>query len=204
MLSLLSLAHNTFLQPLHQCLLVLHISCASDFHISNSCLCSCFTCNFNSYTNSHLSCMFVTPSPCTFQPHVYDHFLRLYLACLSCSLQSTTTPTLTCIACLRYFLHALLNLMPTYVSYTSISLFVFQSASLSLLFEPYNKLNMSCTCFPSLSSIFEPHAASYHVLFPCSFSSMLVFDAALAPFSCTLSCTFLYSYVSCPFASCLL
>ncbi len=170
----------------------------------------------NPYTNAYLCCIFpalltftfqthvyvhvslatstLTPtltclvclSPCTFQPHVYVHFSNLYLACFSCSLQSTTTPTLTCIACSPYLLLPLLNLMPTYMSYTSISLFVLQSASLALLFEPYHQLNISCTCFSSLSSIFEPLAALYHVPFPCSFSSMLVFDAALALCACFL------------------
>ncbi len=39
--------------------------------------------NFNSYTNSHLSCIFVTSSPCTFESHVYAHVSCLVpLSCI--------------------------------------------------------------------------------------------------------------------------
>lgn len=73
--------HACNLNSMLTCLPCFFHFCLSHFKLMSMLM--SHTPNFNSYINSRLSCMFVTSSPCTFQPHVYAHFSCLCLACLS-------------------------------------------------------------------------------------------------------------------------
>ena len=211
--------------------------------------------NFNSFTNSHLSCMFVTYSPCIFQPHVYTHVSRLCLACLCCTLQWNTTsfvtptfitclaclahlspcthhaacelivsyfcleclrcplqpaptPTLTCLACLRHFLLARLNLMPTCIYHASALIFVLHIATASLALSVSTLLQTDYHIFV----IFYLWTICPRIT-SCSFSFSFLIHPCLSCCSCTFnlylsvvsfSFTFLCSYFSCSFALCFL
>ena len=144
--------------------------------------------NFTSFTYSHLSCMFVTYSPCTFQPHVLahvSHVSRLFLACLSCTLHSTTTSFvtltfITCLACLSY-----LHLTPFNPFVCSCII------PLSCMLVLHLTLNHNIICYTNVYHLsymfvtfspctFQPHAACLLVV---SYFFLKCFCCALQPAS---------------------